>query len=450
MDCEYAQVFGRKYRKITVDDVDYIDDLVLTKQFRLIKEGKRFINFKSKLYQQQYDPIGDYLNFSKLSVKDWKVVDIDGSGIPINTYNDEQHHYPITIAHYGLELYGKLLNQRKSYIIYMGDVEKKNIVVSESNGEKKVSIKSDLNIGYEITETKGVRIQDIRILSGASFRLHLCAFSDNKCLKICIYDGKTTYISGTQYYNLGDFAKIPNYKLVDNIRIRGAVDVDALIIKNNDLQSDMEKVAIWFLENQSSNGGWLSNFDHNFYKGRTEILRSGWCSALAQGLIISFLTRVASLSEVNRDVYLDACERGLEPFYMESAKGGVLTHWGGEPFYEEYPTAPASFVLNGFIFSLLGLYDYQQVGSERAALLFQAGVSTLNKLLPLYDLGDKSAYDLTHYTCKSYPNVARWGYHATHVNQLYAIYSITNSKLHLDFFERWRSYLIDGFGCPTN
>lgn len=45
-------------------------------------------------------------------------------------------------------------------------------------------------------------------------------------------------------------------------------------------------------------------------------------------------------------------------YRVASADGGVLAtflnkyHW-----YEEYPTQPASFVLNGFIFSLLGLYD---------------------------------------------------------------------------------------------
>lgn len=41
--------------------------------------------------------------------------------------------------------------------------------------------------------------------------------------------------------------------------------------------------------------------------------------------------------------------------------GGVRTYFpGGFVWYEEYPTTPSLFVLNGFIYSLLGLYDLKE------------------------------------------------------------------------------------------
>lgn len=49
-------------------------------------------------------------------------------------------------------------------------------------------------------------------------------------------------------------------------------------------------------------------------------------------------------------------------FRVHSSEGGVLAtflnkfHW-----YEEYPTKPPSFVLNGFIYSILGLYDLMSI-----------------------------------------------------------------------------------------
>lgn len=39
----------------------------------------------------------------------------------------------------------------------------------------------------------------------------------------------------------------------------------------------------------------------------------------------------------------------------QSQEGGVAAEFlGSLPWYEEYPTTPATFILNGFIYSLLG------------------------------------------------------------------------------------------------
>lgn len=75
--------------------------------------------------------------------------------------------------------------------------------------------------------------------------------------------------------------------------------------------------------------------------------------------------------------------------------------------YEEYPTTPPSFVLNGFIYSLLGLYDLNStapsnIGRE-AGQLFNQGMLSLKKMLLLYDTGSGTSYDLRHLSLGSFP-----------------------------------------------
>ena len=59
--------------------------------------------------------------------------------------------------------------------------------------------------------------------------------------------------------------------------------------------------------------------------------------------------------------------------------------------YEEYPTTPPLFVLNGFIYSLFGLYDLAQVATgdakQTAQKLFDDGMASLKVMLPFFDSG---------------------------------------------------------------
>lgn len=113
--------------------------------------------------------------------------------------------------------------------------------------------------------------------------------------------------------------------------------------------------------------------------------------------------------------------------------------------YEEYPTSPPSFVLNGFIYALLGLYDLKTLAprneAKEATLLFNEGMLSLKNMLLLYDMGSGTSYDLRHFTLKVAPNIARWDYHATHVNQLLLLSTIDPDPLFATTAERWMGYM---------
>lgn len=73
--------------------------------------------------------------------------------------------------------------------------------------------------------------------------------------------------------------------------------------------------------------------------------------------------------------------------------------------------------------------------------MFDDGMTSLKNLLPLFDTGSGSFYDLRHFTLGVSPNIARWDYHATHVNQLYLLAGLDNDPILINTAKRWEGYM---------
>ncbi len=84
-------------------------------------------------------------------------------------------------------------------------------------------------------------------------------------------------------------------------------------------------------------------------------------------------------------------------------------------------------------------------------------MSSLLALLPLYDTGSGTVYDLRHFTgagagadaasaASAPPKLARWDYHAVHTNLLYVLSTVASSQGEREFLaataERWRGYMM--------
>ena len=105
---------------------------------------------------------------------------------------------------------------------------------------------------------------------------------------------------------------------------------------------------------------------------KTFQLAAGWPSAMAQGEGASLLTRLYLATGDER--YAAAARRAVRAMALPSAEGGVQAQLDGRPWPEEYPTDPPSFVLNGGIFALWGLYDVgAALRDADAARAFDAG-----------------------------------------------------------------------------
>jgi hypothetical protein len=169
----------------------------------------------------------------------------------------------------------------------------------------------------------------------------------------------------------------------------------------------------YLLERQEPDGRWLHPraYPHTFR------LDPPWPSAMAQGECASLLVRLHR--ETGEDRFAEAALLALAPFRIDSADGGVRAPLAGLPFYEEYPTQPPSFVLNGAIFALWGLLDVAiALGDVDARRDFDAGIDSLAAAIDRWDTGWWSLYDLFPHRTR---NVASFAYHELHVEQLRAL-----------------------------
>lgn len=155
-------------------------------------------------------------------------------------------------------------------------------------------------------------------------------------------------------------------------------------------------------------------------------------SAIVQGLVISALCRASVLN--GNPLYRDLVLGALQIFRIPVEKGGVLSKskWGD--FYEEYPCVPYSHVVNGFVFSLIGLYDSWQIlkiGLSKE--LFDAGLKTLRIVFPVWYTYRWSRYDLRDLVNGEPVNYATHHYQCLHADLLAVLYIQTNDDVVLKY-----------------
>jgi hypothetical protein len=116
-----------------------------------------------------------------------------------------------------------------------------------------------------------------------------------------------------------------------------------------------------------------------------------WTSAMSQGTAIQALTEASEA--FHDDSYLDLARRAL-PIFQEGPPTGVSVKTRLGSRYLLYSFAPGAAVINGFLQSLIGLYDYAKVsGNADAWRLFQSGDAEARTELPSYDTGAWSLYE---------------------------------------------------------
>ncbi|XP_022090323.1 D-glucuronyl C5-epimerase-like [Acanthaster planci] len=224
--------------------------------------------------------------------------------------------------------------------------------------------------------------------------------------------------------------------------VHGFGRIDNVTLSSSSHMTQFFDAANWLLKNQDGKGGWPVKVERFLGTG-FQTLSPGWYSAMAQGQAISTLIRAYYKTKDRR--YLDACLRATKLYKILSSEGGVKAIlFDKYTWYEEYPTTPSSYVLNGFIYSLIGLYDLMKIASpeegREAAQLFEDGMQSLRKFLLLYDGGTGTIYDLRHVTLGRAPNLARWDYHATHIAQLQLLTSIDPDPVFKTTLDRWLGY----------
>jgi hypothetical protein len=116
-----------------------------------------------------------------------------------------------------------------------------------------------------------------------------------------------------------------------------------------------------------------------------------WTSGLSQGTALQVLAR--AWQRFKEPAYLTAAQQALGIFQTAPPQG-VRVKTSAGAMYAEYTYAPDDRILNGFIQSLVGLYDYTSITKDPLGLaLFEAGDAEARAIVPLYDTGAWSMYD---------------------------------------------------------
>ena len=165
----------------------------------------------------------------------------------------------------------------------------------------------------------------------------------------------------------------------------------------------------------SDRGGALA-FEYFFEFGGGE---PPWASGLSQATALQALARASDLTGDPR--YRDAATRGLALF-EQPPPNGVRVDGEAGPHYLIYTFNPDLRVINAFLQSIIGLYDFAEMtGDPRAQGLYAAGEAQARVETPRYNTGQWSLY--------SQSRESDLGYH----------------KLTRDFLER----LCDRLGTPV-
>lgn len=198
------------------------------------------------------------------------------------------------------------------------------------------------------------------------------------------------------------------------------------------------KYVNWFYNHAESDPHlgvrWLTHVSLPQYKNP-----GPWQSAFSQSRGISILLRGYQLTQNTK--YCEMAEKALIPFTIPVSEGGVTQHTKWGPFYEEYTAEIPTLVLNGMIFSLFGVYDFTRVFPENKLSLkiFNDGIQTIINILPEYDLGYWSRYNL----CQAdwYPQVdpATITYQILHITQLKLLFKLCKKKIFMEYINKFET-----------
>jgi hypothetical protein len=196
----------------------------------------------------------------------------------------------------------------------------------------------------------------------------------------------------------------------------------------------------WLVENLEKTSHGTSVWYHHFDWEYRDTLKAPWYSALAQGQGISLLVRAFNTTE--KDCYIASAEDAFKAFTMDVREGGVsYTDEKGNLWFEEYVVFPPTHILNGFIWSMWGVYDFfLATDNSIAKELFDKSVQTLKAKLHRYDIGFWSLYEQSGTRLKM---IASPFYHDLHIIQLEILYRLTNEDLFHQYAMRWAEHRKD-------
>lgn len=194
-----------------------------------------------------------------------------------------------------------------------------------------------------------------------------------------------------------------------------------LTTQNEAYKNKLIACADWAVENMQDSGAWdafsFTDSEHPY-------------SSMAQGEGVSLLLRAHKLTQ--DEGYLSAARKAKDFMLKPIEEGGTTVYQGKDVYLYEYTNEPL--ILNGWIFSLWGLYDYwKYTGDPHTEQILKATLESLKKKLPDYDIKYWSKYEDGKRICSPF-------YHRLHIAQLTAMYELFGDAIYKEYAEKWAKY----------
>lgn len=179
--------------------------------------------------------------------------------------------------------------------------------------------------------------------------------------------------------------------------------------------------AEWAVTNQQNDGGWVTfayeNPEHPY-------------SSMAQGEGISMLIRAHIETQDER--YLTAVHKAKTFMLKPISDGGTTDYCGEDVYFYECTHDPL--ILNGWIFSLWGIYDFcKYTKNAKAHAVLEATLHSLKKKLPEFDMKYWSRYEDGKRICSPF-------YHKLHIAQLTVLYDLFGDPIYKEYADKWEAY----------
>jgi len=197
------------------------------------------------------------------------------------------------------------------------------------------------------------------------------------------------------------------------------------------------KQADWLVNNLETNKHGVKTWMHHFDWEYRDTLKSPWYSALAQGNGISLLVRI--YIETKDEKYFKVAQQAFESLYILIENGGVLyIDKDNNSWLEEAIVNPPTHILNGFLWTIFGIWDYYLLTNEKKVkILFNRCVETIRNNLKFFDIGFWSLYEQSGTKMKM---LTSFFYHSLHIVQLNILYKITNESIFKQYADKWEKY----------
>lgn len=200
---------------------------------------------------------------------------------------------------------------------------------------------------------------------------------------------------------------------------------DKYLLSDKKDKKMLEKViscAMWALKNQELNGA-IKNFEYKYPKNPY--------SSMAQGELVSLLLR--TYLETKDIVYKESAIKAINFMILDIKNGGTTEYIGEKIYFLEYTHLPV--VLNGWIFSLFGIFDYLLLTKDKIVQqIYNHSLYTLEKELYKFDNEYWSMYNSENIIASPF-------YHKLHISQLYVLYDLTGIKKFKEYAIKWDGYL---------